>query len=378
MALATRPKGLAAVVVQSPLDSGYKGVYDNGVHYGGDWFSFTAGYQQMSVVPPTLNDGTEAHTNNLTGTADPACYVDANVGALDPDVGTPYWQSRELARRAGASRVPVLWSHGFNDVNTKPTNLLDTWNRLRGPKRGWFGQWDHVRGNQSDLVGRNGFMDEAMAWFDHYLKGAPLPAYPAVRIQDSEGEWRSEARWPPADAVTRRMPLLPGSYVDGPGNQADQPLAGSWTVSQPAAHDVRLAGAMTLRVSASAPVGATLVATVYDLPPEGAARMLTRGAHLIPASGSTSFALWPEDWVLARGHRLAVHLSGDDALVYQPVYSGSPVTVTGGRLELPVLARPRRTEARGGPAAAERPVATIDRSELAGRQVRADFGPTPG
>jgi putative CocE/NonD family hydrolase len=211
MALAERPKGLAAVVVQSPLDSAYKGVFDNGVHFGGDWFTFTAGYQQMAVVPPGVADGSQAHTNNLTGTADPACYATVNAGALDPDARTAFWRSRDLARRAGASRVPVLWSHGFNDVNTKPTNLLDTWSRLRGPKRGWFGQWDHVRGNQSDLVGRDGFMDEAMAWFGHYLKGAPLPPYPAVRVQDSEGEWRSEAAWPPADARLRRMPLLPGS-----------------------------------------------------------------------------------------------------------------------------------------------------------------------
>ena len=70
-----------------------------------------------------------------------------------------------------------------------------------------------------------------------------------------------------------------------------------------------------------------------------------------------------------------MHLAADDSLVYQPIYTGSTVTVSAGSLDLPVLARARRTESVGGPAEAQRPVATIDPADLAGRQVRADFGP---
>src|SRR5262249_37695996 len=141
--------------------------------------------------------------------------------------------------------------HGFNDVNTKPTNLLDVWSRLRGPKRAWFGQWDHVRGNEVGVVGRDGFMDEAMAWFDHWLKGMPLVREPAVRLQDADGRWRTEAAWPPADARYHRMPVLPGQYVDVAGNDATQPTEGSWTASQPAPYSVRLSGRVRLTVKAS-------------------------------------------------------------------------------------------------------------------------------
>ena len=367
MALATRPKGLAAVVVQSPLDSGYKAVFDSGVRYGGEWPTYTAAYQGMTLTPPTVDDGADAHARNVVGTADPACYAAAEAGALDPDPGTAFWRSRDLVARAGASRVPVLWSHGFNDLQTKPTNLLDTWTRLGGPKRGWFGQWEHVRGTQVADVGRGGFLDEAMAWLGHYLKGEPLPSYPGVRVQDSEGTWRVEAAWPPADVVARRMPLLPGSYLDVVGSAADAPTGGTWTVSQPSPHDVRLAGALRLRATVTAPVPATLVATVYDVPPSGPARLLTRGATVVSGS-SVDLALWPEDWLLVRGHRLAVHLSGDDALVYQPVPTGTTVTVTGGAVELPVLTRLRRTDVDGGPASAQRPTADLDPQVLAGRQ----------
>ena len=33
-------------------------------------------------------------------------------------------------------------------------------------------------------VGRDGFMDEAMNWLDHYLKGKPLKKLPKHEIQD--------------------------------------------------------------------------------------------------------------------------------------------------------------------------------------------------
>ena len=218
MALAHKPKGLEAAIVQSPLIEGYKGFFMNGVHYDAGWYATPGLYGDYDLTPPSANDSPpEEFIYPAKGTAtNPDCYANNGTQAAIGDHSTDYWMERDIREAAGASTVPVLWSHGFLDANTKPDNFMDVWTALQGPKRGWFGQYDHVRGNEDKLVGRDGFMDEAMAWLDHYLKGMPLKRFPATEIQDSNGEWRKEAAWPPRDAKLHRFRLKPGEYTDDP------------------------------------------------------------------------------------------------------------------------------------------------------------------
>jgi hypothetical protein len=86
--------------------------------------------------------------------------------------------------------------------------------------------------------------------------------------------------------------------------------------------------------------------------------------------------MWPADWLLPKGHRVAVQLSADDAMVYQPTYTGSRVTVTKGSVTLPLLTKLRTPNLEGEEASAQAGVAmpTIPDSELEGRSVKADFG----
>ena len=66
---------------------------------------------------------------------------------------------------------------------------MDVYSNLRGPKRAWFGQYDHVRGNESKVVGRNGFMDEAMHRLGLFMSGSdeswfsPIPTMSTVSIE---------------------------------------------------------------------------------------------------------------------------------------------------------------------------------------------------
>ncbi len=378
MALAENPKGLAATVIQSPIIDGYRIAFQDGVHWDAGWYATPSLYADYDLTPPSTSNSAQYQQNWATGAATGGPCVATNVASTpNPDRSSAYWKERDIVPRAAASTVPVFWSHGFNDVNTKPTNIFDVYSKLRGPKRAWFGQWDHVRGNQADLIGRDGFMTEAMAWMDHYLKGKPLPAMPRTEVQDGEGAWRTEASWPPVDGVRRTMTLQAGSYNDRSGNRDSSPTAGTLTASQPAPHDVRIAGIGAVTVNATAPLpNATAIALLYDVDGSGAARAITRGAARITGA-TTKVELWPADWLLEQGHRLVLQLSGDDGNVYQPTWTGSPVTVTGGTLTLPMLTFARPSNLSGDRADAQKGVAraVFAAGALTGRDAKADFGP---
>ena len=387
MALANKPSGLAAAVVQSPIDDGYKIAFQNGIHYDAGWYATPALYGAYDLAPPSVNDSPpEEFLYPAAGTAtDPSCYVKHPVfsGAMN-DPSSPYWQEREISGQARLSDVPIMWSHGFLDANTKPDNFLDTWEGYRGWSRGWFGQYDHVRGNENKLIGRDGFLDEAMSFFDHFLKGEPLPKYPAkVEVQDGEGKWRTESAWPPVDASYDRgsLKVLKGEYADDGNNSADTG-EGSWTFSQPAPYDIRFAGTPILDVKLETTVpNQNLVTLLYDVDAKNNARLIAEGAYLIRSPGKkrVTYELYPQDWVLRKGHRFGILLASSDTRWYQTIPTGQPVTIAGGKLELPFLKYERSSNLSGGPAEAMKgvPELKLTAKDIKSRTATADLPPPP-
>src|SRR4051794_37161611 len=133
-------------------------------------------------------------------------------------------------------------TQGFLENNTKPDGAWDFFNAVQGPKRGWFGMWDHVRGNDTDAtgrlkMGRAGWFDETMRFFDHYVRNVPLADAPTdqdppIAVETSDGTWRSETAWPPADSHLVGEPLRAGTYTDD-GNQSGTGSGagvGVWTI----------------------------------------------------------------------------------------------------------------------------------------------------
>ena len=118
-------------------------------------------------------------------------------------------------------------TQGFLENNTKPDGAWDFFNAVDAPKRAWFGMWDHVRGTDVDarrgrlLMGRKGFNDEVMRFYDRWLKGAePSVKDPKLAIQTNDGTWRAEEQWPPADSRAVNVPLNAGEYADDVGTNA--------------------------------------------------------------------------------------------------------------------------------------------------------------
>ena len=351
MALATKPKGLAAAIVASPLIDYYRGLYHYGVHYAAGWHSTTSQYALGDLTPHSVYAKPEQHVNALTGTATGArCYADNIAEGARGDRSSAYWKERNLIPRAAGSTVPVLWTHGFLDAATKPDNFLDVYSTLRGPHRGRFGQFGH-RGADSGSIGRDG-LDQYLRWFDRYLKGVRSKVVDApVEVQQGDGRWRAEAQWPPSDARRVVLPVRTGSYLDTAGNSATSPNRdgmanrGFWTATQALPYDVHVAGVLRLSLELDVQVpGAQVVALVYDVDAEGSAQLITRGAAKIAGDGPLVFDLYPQDHRLAAGHHLATFLSASDDSWFDPGVTLAPVTVRKGSLSVPFLRYDRDVE----------------------------------
>jgi uncharacterized protein len=378
MAMAMDPPSLKAAVVMAPIIDGYRGFWFNGLHYAGDWWGTPLFLGAYDLFPQGLNDPTpEQYLYPTMGTAmNPDCYAENAVSSAQSDPNTDYWRARNLIERAGASEVAVLWSHGANDNSTKPNNFLPVYQRLRGPKRAWFGQWGHdIPHNAS--AGRPGvWITDFMNHYERYLKGVPVAYDERSAIQDTEGVWRSEVAWPPADAQPLSIPLRHGSYLDINGSSATAPQFGTWTFTTPAPYDVRFAGEPHLSLQAATLLGrANLVAILYDVDPNGSARLLSRGAYLLNGSGTAEIDMYPQDAILRTGHRLGLFVAGDDSSWFTSPSSGTTVTLTGGTLTLGALKCERVPDLTGGPASAmgSVPVTTVDPATIATAQVMTAF-----
>jgi len=368
MALDEKPEGLAAAIIQAPIIDGYRTLHQNGVHYDSGWYTTPALYQQIDMIPPPAGSEPDYIAGYASG-FDPPCYAQ-NIAFQNskPDWSDPFWKERDLPAARG-SDVPVLWSHGFMDANTKPDNFMSVWETLTGPKHAWFGQWDHVRGNEDNLVGRKGFIDESMRWLDTYVKGATDQSPdvdPVVTVQEADGKFRPENAWPPADATPYTLPLKAGTYSDEPNNSGQGQFrvsgatynnapygVGIWTATKPVAHETRLSGVTRAKVEVEAPAGRHhMSALLYDVDPEGVGQLITRGAHAVTGSGTIDVELYPQDWTIKPGNRMLMIISSADMGWWLPPYSGQEVTVKGGTATIPFLRYERVAFLEGKEAAA--------------------------
>jgi uncharacterized protein len=89
---------------------------------------------------------------------------------------------------------------------------------------------------------------------------------------------------------------------------------------------------------------ANLVANVYDVNPEGEATMISRGAYLLRDLGRqrASFELYGQDWLVKKGHRLGVLISGSNAEWWLHLQTNTSVTVRSASIGLPFLAQRRQ------------------------------------
>ncbi len=284
-----------------------------------------------------------------------------------------YWQAK-AARTDGT--VPLLLYSGWADkYSTSVLRIAAGW---RAPVRTIIGPWEHASPATAQRGPRIGFLQEALRWWDKWLKGRETGAMeePPLRIWVAEpdragglerGVWRG-MDWPMAAGPTARFrvgegplvlapqPRTPNAlpddlYEDAPG---PWPADGAMT-TEPAAADLEIVAAPVLRVRLRTDrAGGLLVARLLDIAPDGKAVRMTTGALNLafadgtgrgrpPRVGETLDIALPFQataWRLKAGHRLGLLLSADGWPTLWPGRTGATLTLDRGSLELGVPTAP--------------------------------------
>lgn len=354
MAMAQEPEGLAAVVSMEPVYSGYRYLYDDGVRFINSLIT-PAGFQAYDAKPGSLRDDP---FYNVNGAPQAWCYgLNYSLQQQD-DPESPFWTERDLLRTTKDSKVPLFLTQGFLEKNTKPDGAFDFYSALDGPNRAWFGQFDHYRGWEQDgsgryQMGRSVFIREMLRFFDRHVKGArPVRRDAPVAVQDNFGRYRAETQWPPRDSRMWWSALNKGTYEDNGANRAVGSAAGRgvWTFSQSLPHDVWLAGEAVVKVDLDAVPRANVVANIYDVDRTGTATLVSRGTALTRGAGAQKMRLelYGQDWVLQRGHRIGVLLSGSNSDWWLHVPTRTSVNLAGATIGLPLLTFDRERFLDGG------------------------------
>ena len=348
--------GLKAVVAGEPVYDDYRYLYGDGIRRE-NWAATPALYDAINATPGPAEDDPMYNVNGATNdTQRPGCLAGNFADqAGNEDHYSAYWRARNIINMVKGSNIPIFLTQGTTENNTVGDGLAQFLANHNGPERGWIGPWVHVRGNEKTgsklAMGRAGWFDEVMRYYDKYLKGIdPTVQDPNFAVQTNDGIWRGESQWPPADAVDYTSDLKSGTYTDTAQSTAwgadSNAQSGVWTVSPPLPYPAHLSGSGKALVDVGSMFSrANLVVDVYDIGPNGTGPLVTRQGHLIYQNGQVPLDLWSTDWKFKAGDRIAVRVTDNNSDWYiAALPTNQTVTVYGGKVTLPFL-RYERTSA---------------------------------
>jgi len=286
----------------------------------------------------------------------------------------PYWRNGSLRPDYGRIQVPVFLIAGWHDGYPNP--MLRMYTELKVPKKLLMGPWVHSLPHNSVPGPRIDWMNEAVRFFAHWLRGEdtgimrepPVSLYmqeytkPERTLDMIPGRWRNDADFPAPGTrdltlylagdgrLTEAQPGaaardydefeyrptvgLTNAFWSGGGvrfylaedQRADE--AYSLTYTSPVFDsDVRILGwpKVVLHGSSSARV-AVFVAKLADVAPDGVSALITEGAlngtrrtsltdpsPMAPGEVyELSIPMAPTGWVIPKGHRLRLAVPGAD------------------------------------------------------------------
>jgi putative CocE/NonD family hydrolase len=231
-----------------------------------------------------------------------------------------YWKQGSVNEDYSSITAAVYavggWADGYS--NAIPRMLAG----LTAPRKGLIGPWAHAYPQAAYPGPQIGFLQEAVRWWDFWLKGIangimdePMlrvwmqeSVRPATTYETRPGRWIAEKSWPPAGAKSSKLHLTPNGLRTAPADGTAivaSPLStgvtfGEWCPyglsgelpadqrpddgrsvtfdTEPLAERLEVLGApvVTLELSSDKPV-AMLAARLEDVAPDGSSTLVTYG-----------------------------------------------------------------------------------------------------
>ncbi len=155
-----------------------------------------------------------------------------------------YWRGGSVCEDYSAIQCPVMAVGGWADGYTNA--IFRLLHHLEVPCKALIGPWGHKYPHLGQPGPAIGFLQEAVLWWDHWLKGRDtgIMDEPDVRVwmQDSvppytsyearPGRWIGEPCWPSPDVRMMDCPLSPHHILMG-DEPAERRTAGSMTLQSP-------------------------------------------------------------------------------------------------------------------------------------------------
>ncbi|MFT6696491.1 MAG: putative CocE/NonD family hydrolase [Paracoccaceae bacterium] len=233
-----------------------------------------------------------------------------------------YWKQGSICEDYSSIKAAVLSFGGWADFYMNTVSHLVS--NLSSPVKGIVGPWVHQYPHQADPAPQIGFLQEAVRWWDHWLKGVENgvdqdPAYtvwmqdtvrPKRAHKDRPGHWVAEQKWPSARVsdhvlhlgqagslatdkaeinVDINSPLdcgfgtgryfpMSGDYPEMPGDQRDDDSRSACFDSAPLTADFDILGSasLKLRLKTDKPE-AQVVVRLCEVHPDGASTRITIG-----------------------------------------------------------------------------------------------------
>ena len=308
----------------------------------------------------------------------------------------PFWNRSSLNERYDSIEIPTFVISGWYDQY--PDSLLRMIEHLKVPKKAIIGPWAHALPHNGYPKPHIEWRNEAVRWFDHWLKGRDTgildePRFaifirdwhpPDPGLEEVPGQWRFEEGWPLERARTRILyPQPDRSLADAASESGTHELKyvptigvenGLWSGeivldqrpidayslvydTDPLEEDLEILGMprAMLNASADAPMARWFV-RLSDVAPDGTVTQTSwagfNGAHRNSAEHPEPLApgqFYPLEielrftsWVFPKGHRIRLSINNAQWPMIWP--SPDPMTTRlrlGGqgptRVELPVV-----------------------------------------
>jgi uncharacterized protein len=230
---AHQPPELGAVISVASTDDRYA----DDVHYMGGcllawtalpWASTMLAYNALPPDPAVVGEEWRKTWQERLEKTPP--YIDAWLAHQRRDA---FWRQGSVGEDFGAIQCPVYMVGGWTDSYRNA--IIRFLEGYPGPCKGLIGPWGHDYPEDGMPGPAIGFLQEAVRWWDHWLKGQdngvmeepklrawmPQARRPAPGYQVHPGRWLAAGSWPAPQVETRSLRLGPRVLGTGAPGAAD-------------------------------------------------------------------------------------------------------------------------------------------------------------